>query len=137
LTPPTAIVFASPILTYGVGALGGSQYIGSVSEKPDGYGRGKGASTILLTPSSSIRFSLLASGLRLAAVLFRVAFCRLSGVMHGVMKVTLCSVGVVRRCFVVACFVMFRSLAMMTGCVVVVFGSFSVMFRSLLGHLSS
>jgi hypothetical protein len=31
----------------------------------------------------------------------------------------------------------FCSLAMMTGRVVVVFGSFVMMFRSLLGHLSS
>jgi hypothetical protein len=53
------------------------------------------------------------------------------------MKMPLCGVCVMCRRFVVSRFVVLRSLAMMMGRVVVVFGSFVMMFCSLFGHLSS
>ena len=45
---------------------------------------------------------LLPSGLGLRAVMLRVGFCSLSGMVSGMMKMPLCGVSVVRRRFVVA-----------------------------------
>jgi hypothetical protein len=100
-------------------------------------GREEGASTRRLTPSSPVRFALPASSLRLATVMFSVDFCRFSGVMCGVMKMTCCSVCVMCGCFVVSRFVVFCSFLVVPGRVFVVFGSFVVMLRSFLDHFSS
>jgi hypothetical protein len=53
------------------------------------------------------------------------------------MKMPLSSVRVMCRCFVVTCFVVFRSLSMMLGRVFVMFGGPGVVFRSLVRHLFS
>jgi hypothetical protein len=80
---------------------------------------------------------LLASGFCLVTVMFSVGLCSFGGVMRGVMKVPLCRMGMMGCCFIASGFVVLCSFAMMAGCVVMVFGSFVVMFGSLLGHLSS
>jgi hypothetical protein len=70
-------------------------------------------------------------------VVFDVRFCCFSSVMGGVMKMPLCSVGMMRCHFVFSCFVVLCSLPMMVCGVIVVFGSLAVMVRSLFGHLLS
>jgi hypothetical protein len=62
---------------------------------------------------------------------------RLNRVVRGVMKVALCGVSVMRCHFVVVGRVMCCGLAMMTRCVLVVFGCFLMMLCGLLGHESS
>jgi hypothetical protein len=62
---------------------------------------------------------------------------RLRRMVRGVVLVALGSVSVVRGCFVVAGFVVPRGLAMMSSCVLVVFGCLVMVFCRLFGHPSS
>jgi hypothetical protein len=62
---------------------------------------------------------------------------RLRGMMRGVVLVALGTVGVVRGCFVVAGLVLLGGLAVMSRCVLVVFGCLVMVFYRLFGHLSS
>ncbi len=69
--------------------------------------------------------------------MFDVLLGRFRGVMRSVMEVALSRVGVVRRGLVIAGFVMFGGLAMMSSGVLVVLGCLGMMFCCLLGHVSS
>jgi hypothetical protein len=75
--------------------------------------------------------------LDLLPVMLDVQLGRLRRMVRGVVLVALGSVSVVRGCFVVAGFVVPRSLAMMSSCVLVVFGCLVMVFCRLFGHLSS
>ncbi len=62
-------------------------------------------------------------------VMFHVALCRLRRMVGGVLMMPASSVRVVGRLLVVTAFVRLSGLLMMTRCMPVVLGSFSVMLR--------
>jgi hypothetical protein len=70
-------------------------------------------------------------------VIFEVNLGRLVGMVVGVKMVGVREVGVERRLFVRARFVVPRGFLVMTGSVFEVFGSLRVMLRRFLGHGSS
>ena len=71
---------------------------------------------------------------RFVAVVFDVKLGSFGGVMRGVVRVTVCGVGVVGGRFVVPCFVMFRCFPVMLRCVFVMLGCLMMVLCCLFGH---
>jgi hypothetical protein len=69
--------------------------------------------------------------------MFHVQLCSFRSVMGGVMRVPVGCVRMVRGGFMVTCLVMLCRLAMVSSCMIVVFGRLMMMLCCLFGHVSS